>query len=422
MIQLRPNQTECAAKIVTVLNNHKCCYLAGETRSGKTLTALKSIDDFGRKSVLFITTKKAISSIQSDYNSLKPSYRITIINYESVRKVEGKFDFVVYDEAHRLSAFPKPSKRTKLIREMFFYMPCILMSGTPAVESYSQWYHQFFVSYYSPFSKWINFYRWADQFVTKRQLKLATHTINDYSNAKIDLIDEVIQPHIVMLKKPKADFARVEENIITLPMPARLRGLSKQLLKDRAIEGSDYYFIMGETPTKLQSKLHQIENGHCIVERGIDESKTIYFDYSKAEYIKERFKDKKIAILFFYKAERKILKKVFKDDITELLDEFNETNKHLMMYQGTTEGMNVSKADCLVWYNFGFSGVAYLQAKDRLTIKGRERNESYFIMYEDSLNEKIFKAVSKKEDYNSKAFIKDYGIKKTNKINKGVAR
>lgn len=414
MIELRPHQAECTIKIVATLKKYNCCYLAGETRSGKTLTVLKAIDDFGRKSVLFITTKKAISSIQSDYNLLKPSYRITITNYESVHKVEDDFDFIVYDEAHRLSAFPKPSKRTKLIRQMFFNVPCILMSGTPATESYSQWYHQFFVSYYSPFSKWKNFYRWSDQFVIKKQMKLATHTINDYSNAKEDLIDSYIKDYIVTLKKPKADFTDVKENIITLPMPAKLRNLSKQLLKDRAIEGKDDYFIMGEAPAKLQSKIHQIENGHCIVERGIDESKTVIFDTSKAEWIEENFRDKKIAILFFYKAEREILKDVFQEDITEDLDEFNKTNKHLMLYQGTTEGMNVSKADCLVWYNFGFSGVAFAQAKDRLTIKGRKDNDNYFIMYENSLNEKILKAVTNKEDYNSRAFINDYGIKKTN--------
>lgn len=413
MIELYPHQKACYPKIVNTVRELSGCYLVGETRSGKTLTVLNAIDFLGFKKVLFVTKKNAISSIEDDFKLLNPSFDLTVINYESVHKVGVEFDFVVYDEAHGMGAFAKPSKRTKLIRERFYNLSCIWMSGTPAVESYSQYFHQFWVSKNSPFSDYKSFYKWAKDFVNVKKKRIGTHWVNDYTKAKVKEIDDKIRPYIVTLKKPSSDFAEVEENIIKLTMPTNLRELSNRMLKDRVIEGKDDWLIMGDLPAKLQCKVHQIENGHAIVERGIDETKTVIFDKSKAVFIREYFKGKKIAILFFYKAEREILKDIFKDEITESLNEFNTTEKNLMLYQGTTEGMNVSKSDCLVWYNFGFSGKDFIQAVDRLTIKGRESNENYFIMYENSLNEKIYKAVKNKETYNSNAFTLDYGIKKT---------
>ena len=54
---------------------------------------------------MFVTKKKAISSIQNDYNKLKPDFDITIINYESLHKVEGKFECIVLDESHCMGAY-----------------------------------------------------------------------------------------------------------------------------------------------------------------------------------------------------------------------------------------------------------------------------------------------------------------------------
>tara|TARA_B110000503_G_scaffold91704_1_gene138390 strand:- start:1064 stop:1555 length:492 start_codon:yes stop_codon:yes gene_type:complete len=73
-----------------------------EVRTGKTLTSLGIAERVDAKNVLFITKKKAISSIQADYDALAPSYTITIINYESLHLVMSnkKWDLVVCDEAH----------------------------------------------------------------------------------------------------------------------------------------------------------------------------------------------------------------------------------------------------------------------------------------------------------------------------------
>src|SRR5699024_2505972 len=135
---LRPHQEQKSKEILEILNSHKICYLKGEVRSGKTITALEACKLYGVKHLLFLTRKNAISSIESDHDKMGYNYDITVINYESVHKVEGEFDFVIYDEAHVLSAFPRPAKRVREIKKRFKDLPCILMSGTPSGESQSQ--------------------------------------------------------------------------------------------------------------------------------------------------------------------------------------------------------------------------------------------------------------------------------------------
>ena len=113
-------------------------------------------------SVLFITKKKAISSIEKDYLLLNPKFKLTVINYESLHKVNQKgWDVVICDEAHGMGAFPKPSGRAKKVKEVVKKSNpyVILLSGTPTPESYSQMYHQVYFIPTNPFASYKNFYK-----------------------------------------------------------------------------------------------------------------------------------------------------------------------------------------------------------------------------------------------------------------------
>ena len=84
----------------------------------KTLTSLGVCDVIGAERVLFLTKKKAISSIEHDYKMLNPSFELQVINYESSHKINLGFspDVVIADESHSLGAFPKPSSRAREIK------------------------------------------------------------------------------------------------------------------------------------------------------------------------------------------------------------------------------------------------------------------------------------------------------------------
>ena len=112
-----------------VLDAHRFLYLAMEVRTGKTLTSLGIAQKLVRvNNVLFITKKKAISSIESDYNMLDPDYELTVINYESLHKIpENGWDMIICDEAHTLGAFPKPSKRAKQVKDLVRKNNCFVV-------------------------------------------------------------------------------------------------------------------------------------------------------------------------------------------------------------------------------------------------------------------------------------------------------
>lgn len=98
----RDYQVDIIEKGTEILSKNAFLYLAMEVRTGKTLTSLGIAQQIGVLKVLFITKKKAISSIEADYNALSPSYSLTVINYESLHLVMNnkKWDLIICDEAH----------------------------------------------------------------------------------------------------------------------------------------------------------------------------------------------------------------------------------------------------------------------------------------------------------------------------------
>ncbi|OAV66140.1 Type III restriction enzyme, res subunit [Bacteroidales bacterium Barb6] len=126
-------------------------YLAMEVRTGKTFTALAAVGKYEAASVLFVTKKNALPSIEADYGTLSPAYALTAVNFESLHKVTGTYDLVIIDEAHSVgAAFPKPSKKAQELKRICQGLPIVYLSGTPSPESYSQMYHQLYASSRSP--------------------------------------------------------------------------------------------------------------------------------------------------------------------------------------------------------------------------------------------------------------------------------
>ncbi|OAV68883.1 Type III restriction enzyme, res subunit [Bacteroidales bacterium Barb6] len=164
---------------------HTCgmAYLAMEVRTGKTFTALAAAGKYGAKNVLFVTKKNALPSIEADYGTLSPAYALKAVNFESLHKVTGTYDLIIIDEAHSVGvAFPKPSKKAQELKRICQGLSVMYLSGTPSPESYSQMYHQLWVSSHSPWAAFPNFYKWVNAgYVTKQTRVINGFSINDYS-------------------------------------------------------------------------------------------------------------------------------------------------------------------------------------------------------------------------------------------------
>lgn len=407
-MQLRDYQIENSIKSVEILKNYNIVYLSMEVRTGKTVTSLEVAKLYGAKNVLFLTKKKAIKSILNDYNNFRYTFNLTVINNESLHLNSGNYDLIISDEHHRCGTYPKPNKVTKLIKERYSNLPMIFLSGTPHPESYSQIYHQFWISNYSPFKAWTNFYKFAQVFVNIKQKHFGYAKINDYSDCKYDKIKPIIDSYFVTYTQQQAGFtSEVKENILRVKMSDYTYSLIKRLEKDKLIQGKEE-LLLGDTAVKLMSKTHQLYSGTVKFESG----KTMTIDNSKAVFIKDKFKDK-IAIFYKFQAEYDTLKEVYKDELTNDLEDFNNSNKSIaLQIVSGREGISLSNAKYLVYYNIDFSALSYWQSRDRLTTMDRLTNEVFWIFSENGIEDKIYKSVVNKKNYTLNVFKKDYVISK----------
>jgi SNF2 family DNA or RNA helicase len=376
-------------------------------RTGKTLIALVTAEHMHATRVLFVTKKKAIESIKRDYGSFDFHFSLIVCNYERIHLVDGRFDVVIIDEAHSLGAFPKPSLRTCQLRAIVGRLPLILLSGTPSPESYSQLYHQFWVSERSPFIKWPNFYLWARDFVDVKHRIINGLYVNDYRSADQKSITGLTNDYFLTFSQEQAGFCQnINESILTVPLIPSTTALIRQLFKDRVVTIGDGELVVADTAVKLQSKIHQLCSGTIITESG----RGVVVDHSKALYIKSIKAGRKIAIFYKYKCELELLRTYF--TVTDSPEEFNMDSDRTFVcqIQAGAMGVDLSSADVIIFFNIDFSSVCYWQARARMQSQSRTKPCIVeWIFSEGGIEEKIYRAVINKNSYTTSYFLNDYG-------------
>lgn len=406
-MELRDYQIRLANEANEILKCKNIVCLCFEVRTGKTLTALQTAKNYGAKSVLFVTKIKAFSSIQWDYDNFGFDFKLTIINKESLHKVNNNFDLVIYDEFHGFSAYPKASKYQKDARAKYSHLPMILLSGTPTPESHSQWFHSLQLSDSSPFKEYSNFYKWAKDFVNVKKKHLGYAKVNDYSDADIRHIQRRIKYYMLTFTQAEAGFtSTVNEMILEVQMKPITNLVIERLKKNLIVKNTDGQVILADTGVKLMQKIHQLSSGTCKFEDGTSK----ILDYSKAEFIRDNFTDYKIGIFYKFKEELNMLQEVLKDKLTTDLAEFDKSDKWIaLQFISGREGLSLKQADYIVALNIDFSATTYWQFRDRMTTMERKENTLFWIFSKDGIEEKIYKTVLGKKDYTLNLFKKDYG-------------
>lgn len=396
MFKLRDYQQKSVKSGQKILKNHKILILNFEVRTGKTHIALEIAKKYNK--VLFVTKKKAISSIESDYEKANHSFNLTVINYESLHKIEGVFDLVIADESHSLATYPKPSKRTKALKALV-KNDLILLTGTLLPESNSQIFHQLFISPFSPFKEFKNFYAFHKVLGTPKILYTSYGTSKDYSIVDFNNIKDYIEPIKLSFTQKEAGFTSViNETILEIELLDSTQALIKRLKTDLVVEGKEEV-ILADTGVKLMQKVHQLSSGTIKFESG----NRMVIDETKAKFIKKYFAGKKLAIFYKFTAELEAIKKHL--DITQDIETFNTTDKHIaLQIVSGREGINLSSADCLVYYNIDFSAVSYWQSRDRLTTMDRLKNNVFWIFNRNGIEREIYNTVLNKKDFTLQTF------------------
>jgi len=192
----------------------------------------------------------------------------------------------------------------------------------------------------------------------------------------------------------------------------------KKLHKDLVVTSSKTgKQIIADTGVKLQQKTHQLFSGTI----KYDDGSIQIIDDTKAQFIKENFKDYKIGIFYNFVAELEMLKSVIGQKLTTDLHEFNNSDKWIaLQIVSGREGISLAKADHLVMMNIQFSAVSYWQSRDRLTTMDRKENTIFWIFAKKGIEEKIYKRVLLKKDYTNDLFKRDFGTTNTIKNNKAT--
>jgi superfamily II DNA or RNA helicase len=413
-MKLRQYQTDIAIEAAAKLHKYGIAYLSMQVRTGKTITAMEAAKQYGAKCVLFATKKKAIGSIESDYMAnYQDTFTMYCVNYESIHKLPNNviFDLVILDEAHCLGQYPIPANRTEAIRDICVNLPIIYLSGTPTPESYSQLFHQLWVSSFTPFTH-KTFYKWANDYVQVQKKYLYNREINDYSTADKPKIDNETAHLFISYTQEQAGFEQyVQEKIHIIQMDPMTHEMAKRLRRDRVIAFRTGGYVEADTEVKLMNKLHQIYSGTVIREQG----EPLIFDRSKIKYIIQHFTGK-TAIFYKFKAERDMIADELKAAGIQVTDspEIFAANPNMWFYsqiQSGREGINLSAADDLVMYNIDFSAVSYWQARARMQSKDRTKEIIVHWLFADKgIEPRIYKAVSDKKDYTLSYFRKDEKI------------
>ncbi len=428
MIVWRQGQRECCDAGLAILKRFRLLYMACQVRTGKSLMSMTIAKEAGCRRVCFITSKKAMSSVKLDYDTKfhHKFDKMTIINYEMAHTLIDEYDVYILDEATKLAAFPKPAKVHGIICKLTLTKRrlVILMSGTPNPESPSQLFHQFSVSYYSPFSVHTNFYSWAKEYVKQYEYKNGNGAIktrvkqkwvrgmamNDYSEGLEEKIKEVTKFYTVTLSQEDVGFKSfVEEEIHEIDINPQIYALLKKLQKDKVYQmKTTGDWIVGDNPGKLQSLFHQLCSGTVIADQ-----KSHIIDRSKVEYIKANFRGQKLAIFYHFICEGEILREAFPNH-TEDPELFNKESNLTFICQMSSGrfGINVSSADWVVMYNIGFSATTYFQIRARMQEQTRTKPcKLAWLFSRNGIEKKIYRVVTvKKAPYTLAYFKRDFGI------------
>ncbi len=366
------HQRQKAQECLMILKKRGLVYLAGEVRSGKTLTAILTAEATKAFHILVLTKKAAIPGWIKFQDNMTKDWMV--INYEQVSKLEGKYDLVIIDEAHNLGQVGKPSKRVKEIRKLAYNIPVILMSGTPHAETKASMYHQMCITKYSPFDKYKNFYKFFEIFGIKEQKWIAGRMITEYKKTLPEL-DPYIETYIVKMTQADAGIEVEQQEVLHyITLDDDTKHKYNELVKHQVYED-----IVCDSDMSLRMTLHQLE-----------------FCYNHVKYISDNFKGK-VALMAHFKEQQKFLEKTFPE-----FDIFS-SNKH-------KEGVSLKEYDHFVIVSSDYSGAGFLQRRERnVDINNTEATKVHHLLVKGGISESVYDTVSQKKDYNNAVFKKTRG-------------
>lgn len=346
--------------------------------------------------VLDLTNKKDMQAFM-----IYPIYKcIGIINYElAYRREELRQlkDFtMMLDESSMIKN--ETAKRTKFILSL---KPShtILLSGTPTDGKYEFLYSQ------------LRLLGWK---ITKTAYynRYIKTELRSYGGPMFRVVTgyKNVSELKAKLKEYGAVFAKAEE-VIKLP--------EKKFIKEYSTVSSDYKKFMKDRVIKIDDK--ELTGDSTL-------SKRLYARMLCSAYSKDKISrlidlvnstSDRVIIFYNFNTELEALRKVLFDRPISIVNgqiknlkayENNDNSVTLIQYQAGAMGLNLQKANRIIYFSLPERSELFEQSKARICRIGQEKQCYYHIMMcHKSVEEKIYECLLMRKDYTDELFRKEFG-------------
>lgn len=346
--------------------------------------------------VFDLTDKKDMQAFM-----IYPIYKcIGIINYElAYRRAELRQlkDFtMMLDESSMIKN--ETAKRTKFILSL---KPShtILLSGTPTDGKYEFLYSQ------------LRLLGWK---ITKTAYynRYIKTELRSYGGPTFRVVTgyKNVSELKAKLKEYGAVFAKAEE-VIKLP--------EKKFIKEYSTVSSDYKKFMKDRVIKIDDK--ELAGDSTL-------SKRLYARMLCSAYSKDKISrlidlvnstSDRVIIFYNFNTELEALRKVLFDRPISIVNgqikdlkayENNDNSVTLIQYQAGAMGLNLQKANRIIYFSLPERSELFEQSKARICRIGQEKQCYYHIMMcHKSVEEKIYECLLMRKDYTDELFRKEFG-------------
>lgn len=327
--------------------------------------------------------------------------KIGIINYElSFRRIELSFleNFtLLLDESSMIQN--ENSQRTKFVMNKLKPANIILLSGTPTGGKYERLWTQLYLLGYK-INKTTYWNEYVD-FYVNNNFGFPLKIINGYKN--VDRLKRKMSEYGCFFKKTDEVFDLPEQNFITINVETSKQ--YKDFQKKSIVTVDDVELVGDTTLTQLL-----YERQLCSI-YSKDKLNVLYDLLSSSD---DRF------VIFYnfndeYKAIEQVCFELDKQvsivngsdkDLSNYEEENNSVT--LIQYQSGAMGLNLQKANKIIYFSPCLSSELFEQSKKRIHRIGQSKPCFYYqLVCENSVEEKIYKVLAMRKDFTEKLFLQE---------------
>ena len=420
------HQTEISLQAYGLLKRYGWVYLAMQERTGKTLTSILVAEMSKCTNILVITKAKAlkgdddkdivsakggwagalnlylkVKSVNQVWKTATKTY--TVVNYESIHKISGKYDLVIIDEAHsKIAAYPKVSLTWNKVYAFTKGKPVIYLSATPSAQSHSQLYHQLKLCTFSPWAKYKNFYDWFNVYGLPETKRIGGgQQIIVYDKCRDDLIQKIKDTFFISYTRKQLGFKVEPVNVKVYIEPSPYTKKLYNILSNDKVITADKFMVdvecdyIADSVIRHRVGMHQIEGGTL----KISDTQSIKLgNTEKIDWIKKEYGDSSNIVIFYQFVHEEIL----------LKEHFN--NARILQGTSYAEGVDLSMYETLIIYSMDYSTAKYSQRKARQANIARvdDINVIYLLM-KGAISDQVYTTVCE----NNKNYVDSYFINTT---------